>query len=89
MSGMTLSFQHKLTLKNGSVVLYHEAMLQSGKPFHVLIVVPGTRIEEYFNYIATRENFPVKELETYGEILSCDVGVMSEIEIMECFKEWR
>lgn len=81
---MTLTFQQKLSLKNGSVVLYHEGTLQSGDFFHILILVPGERIEAYFKFLAAREDFPVKELAAYGKILHCAVGRMDDEEIKHC-----
>lgn len=78
---MALTFQQKLSLKNGNVVLYHEGKLQSGDNFHVLIAVSGNNIEAYFKYIAAKEDFAVSELESYGSILHCDKGNMSDQEI--------
>ena len=82
---MALSFQHKISLKHGSAVFYHEGALQSGEVFHVLIVVPGERVEEYFQYIGAQEDLPIKNLETYGEILHCATGSMSEDDINAIF----
>jgi hypothetical protein len=75
---MSLTFQQKLSLQDGSVVLYHEGTLQSGEPFHVLILVPGERVEEYFHFLAVREDFPVKELGGFGKILHCAVGHLND-----------
>ncbi len=86
---MSLSFQQKLTLENGNVVLYHEGKLQSGAVFHVLIIVPGKNVESYFKYIATKENFAVRELESYGKILHCDTGSMDEAEIQDCITSYK
>lgn len=78
---MSLTFQQKLVLENGSVALYHEGKLQSGEAFHILILVPGKNIESYFQYIADQENFAVRTLESYGQILHCDVGLLKAHEI--------
>ena len=85
---MSLTFQQKHSLANGSVVLYHEGKLQSGDDFHVLIVVPGKQVTTYFKYIAARENFAVSELESYGTILHCDIGGMSDSEIEKCINQF-
>lgn len=85
-NSMSLTYQEKLTLANGSVVLYHEGTLQTGDNFHVLIVVPGRNVEKYFKLIATKEDFPVSELEDYGRILHCDIGGMSDASINSCIQ---
>ena len=81
---MVLTYQDKLSLEDGSVLLCHEGTLQSGEPFHVLILVHGGRVEEYFQYLAVRADFPVKELESFGRILYCAAGRMDDEEIERC-----
>jgi|GEM_PF-999464 len=78
---MPLTFSQKLSLENGSVVFYHEGKLQSGEDFHVLILVRGKSLENYFKYIAEKENFAVGELQSFGQILHCDIGSMSDDDI--------
>jgi hypothetical protein len=78
---VALTFQQKLTLEDGSAVLYHEGNLQSGEKFHILILVPGKNIESYFHYIATKADFAVRTLEAYGRILHCDTGSLNETEM--------
>jgi hypothetical protein len=85
---MSLTFQQKHSLENGSVVLYHEGKLQSGDDFHVLIAVPSKNIQAYFSYIATKADFAVSELENYGYILHCDIGIMSDEDLDKCIHQF-
>ncbi len=72
-----------MILKDGSMVFYHEGKLQSGEDFHVITMVPGQKIEGYFNFIASREDFPVKELASFGKILRCEKGKMTDDQVRE------
>ncbi len=78
---MALTFEQKLVLEDGSMVFYHEASLSTGEIFHFITLVPGARLEDYFNFIATKENFPVNELEAFAKILRCEKGQMTDAEV--------
>jgi hypothetical protein len=84
---MALTFEQKMILKDGSMVFYHEGWLQSGGEFHIITQIPGLKLESYFQFIATREDFNVQEIETYGKILKCEKGKLANAEITRFLTE--